>query len=538
MATVNGEPITLEQYGKQFASIHEGAMEKDQVRKMDPAELLERMIKVKLVVQEAENMGLDGLPEVQQAMEVFQQESLRNFLFGAHLRIINKADPKEIGKIYKELVKEIKLTSVRFDKEEDANAFQSSIKAGGDFSGLVAQAIREGKAKGSDKGSYIKPADLPPEMAGILSAMKSGEISPIIKAGNKFTILKIEAIRFPEDKEKRKEASRQALQRKRSASLKKYASSLVNKYVKYDKKLVKALDFEAEDPGFEKLLQDERPVAWIKGGNPVTVKDWANSLNKIFFHGIEQSIKQKRVNSKKDQALEQIVVKKAVLAEAKRRKFDRSAAYKRLVREYRNETLFGAFVQKAIDPDSRVSDEELKAYMQEHIADYTVPEAIRLELLVFTNKGDAEEAIGKLRAGADFPWMRANATGQADPSAVKEVMDFKGKMVPRSELPDGLQQAIAGAATGDLRLHTDREGLSYVVVVQEVVPSRSEEYESAKDRLAKRVFDEKRGKVLEDWMDKLRNASRIVVYAKGEQLRRLLETDAGQVNKHTRERPR
>lgn len=538
LATVNGEPITLEQYGKQFGSIHAGATGKDQVRKKDPAELLERMIKVKLVVQEAENMGMDGLPDVQQAIANFQQEALRNFLFGEHVRTINKADPKETDKIYKDLVKEIKPASVRFDKEEDANSFQSAVKAGGDFGVLAARAIEEGKAKGSGKGTYIKPADVPPEMAGILSGMKSGEVSPVIKVGNKFTILKVDAIRFPEDKEKRKEAAKLALQRKRSASLKIFTSSLEKKHAKYDNVLIKAMDFEAESPGFEKLLQDERPVAWIKGEDPVTVKDWAESLNKIFFHGIDQAIKQKRVNSKKDQSLEQIVTRKVLFKEAKRRKIDQSAAYKGMVMDFRNELLFGAFVQKVVDPESRGSDEELKAYLQEHIADYTVPEAIRLELLVFTTKEDAEEAIGKLRAGADFQWMRANATGQADPSAVKEMTDFKGKLVSKAELPDGLKQAVAGAATGDLRLHTGPEGLSYVVVVQEVVPPRPEEYESVKDRVAKRVFDEKRGKVLETWMDKLKKASKVVVYAKGEQLRRLLETDARPVKKHTRETPR
>lgn len=523
VAKVNGEPITLEEYGKEFAAVHATATESAKVRKMDPADLLERMIKTRLVVQEAETMGLDTLPEVRKALEFFEQETMRNFLFGEHLRTVKKPDPKEVDKVYKELVKEAKLSSVRFDKKEDAESFRSAIEAGGDFRGLAARAAGEGKAKGSDKGTNVKLSDVPPEMAGILSGLKPGQVSPVIATGNKYTVLKVEAIRFPESKEKRKQAANEALQRKRSASLRKYVGSLEKKHVKYDKKLVKEIDFEAEAPGFANLLADERPVAWIAGENPVTVKDWTEALQKEFFHGVDEAIKKKRLNKRKDLVLDQIVSKKAVLREAKRRRIDQLAGYREMVAEYRTQVLFGTFVQKVVDPESRTSEEELKAYLQEHITDFTVPEAMRLGLLVFNTREDAEEAIAKLRAGADFQWMRANATGQADPSAVKQVMEIDGKLVYRFELPDELKQAVAGAAAGDLRLHGGREGLSYVVVVQEVVPSRPEDYETAKDRLSERVFKEKRVKVLEGWMEKLRSASRVEIYAKGEQIRRLME---------------
>lgn len=526
VAAVNGEPITLREYGNEFASIHEGATEKEQIRKKDPGELLERMIKIKLIVQEAENIGLDGLPDVQKAIGVFEQNTLRALLFTDRTRNIRTADPKEIAKIYKESVKEIKVDAVLLDSEEDAKSLRSAIKEAGDFSGPVKKMIEEGKGKGSGTSGYVKAAELSPEVARVVSEMKAGEVSPIINLGKKFTILKVEAFRFPDNAAKRTEAEREARNRKGAAELRKYVSTLQKKYVKYNDNVLKSLDFEADEPGFEKLLNDARPVAWIKGEKPVTVMELAEELHKVFFHGIEQSIKQKRVNSKKDQTLEQMLMKRVVQKEAKRRKLDQSPMFKERVGEYRKELLFGTFVQKVIDPENRVDDEELRTFMKEHIADYTAPERIRVDFLVFTNKDDAEGAIGKLRDGADFQWLRSNAPGQADPSTVKEVLELGGKLLLKSELPDAIAQAASGAGAGDLRLQAGADGLFYVIAVQEVVPSRPEEYENVKDRLAQRVFNEKRVKALEEWMERLKSASKVEIYVQGKQLRQLLETRA------------
>jgi len=522
LATVNGEPITLNNYRKQFASIHEGATGNEQVRKKDPAEILDRMINGMLVVQEAVTMGLDELPEVRDALEKQRDETLRSLLFNDRVRIVRTPGPKEVDRIYKDSVREIKGASILLDKEEDARSLLAAIKGGGDFAALVTKAVEEGKGKGSGEGDYVKSSGLPPEVSRIVSGLKAGEVSPVISTGKKFTILKVSAVRFPQDSAKRKEAEKAALQTKRTDALKKYVTSLETKYVKRDVKAIKAADFEAETPGFAAMLKDGRPVARIAGESPVTVKDWAESLNRIFFHGIEQAIKQKRLNSKKGQALEQILAKRVVLKEAKRKKLDRSATFRERVDEYRNELLFGVFVRKVIGPESRPTDEELEAFLREHIAEYTVPERIRLDLLVFADRRAAEDAIGKLREGADFQWMRTNAPGQAEPSAASGIMEANGVLVARSELPDGLAQAVAGAGAEDLRLHSSPKGLYAVIAVREVLPSRPEGFESTKDRLESRVANEKRRKALEDWMEKLRKGSRVEVHAKGERIQRLL----------------
>lgn len=526
VASVNGEPIALDEYARQFASIHEGATGNEQVSKKDPGELLERMVRIALVVQEAENIGLDDLPEFKAAIGSFQEDTLKNLLFQDRLRTVVKADPKEIDKVYKNLVKEVKIASILLDTEEDAKSLVSLIKETGDFPGSVDKYIGQGKGKGSSSASFLKADELSPDVARLISGMKPGDVSPIIRIGNKFTIIKVEAFRFPDNPEKRKEAGKQALNLKRDAELRKYVKSLEKKYVKYDDKLMKTLDFEAEASGFATLLKDERPLVRIQGEKPVTVKDLAEALQKIYFHGIEQAIQQKRVNTKKQQALEQIVVKRIVHKEAMRRKFDRSPSFTERAREFRKELLFGIFVQKVIDPENRVSDDELKSFMKEHIAEYTVPEQILVDLLVFANKGDAEEAIVKLRNGADFQWLRSNASGQVDPSRVKDLMDLSGKILPRSEMPGVIGQAIAGAGEGDFRLQADPDGNFLVIAVRHVDPPRPEEFEKVKDRLAVRVFNQKRVKALEGWMDKLKEASKVEIYVQGPQLRKLLETRA------------
>ncbi|MBP2690096.1 MAG: hypothetical protein H6Q83_2283, partial [Deltaproteobacteria bacterium] len=80
VAVVNGEPISLEEFERVLASLHEGAGEKPAGGRRDYSDLLRRLIDGKLVLQEARNIGLDTLPEVRETVKMFEQQTLRQTL--------------------------------------------------------------------------------------------------------------------------------------------------------------------------------------------------------------------------------------------------------------------------------------------------------------------------------------------------------------------------------------------------------------------------------------------------------------------------
>jgi parvulin-like peptidyl-prolyl isomerase len=522
LARINGEPLTLEEFERALAGIHTGTADNTQRSLPHPSQLLDRLINGKLVLQEARNIGLDELPEVQSAEKAFEEDTLRGMLYGYHVRNILKPDPKEVEKRYREAVKEVKAISVLFDKEEDAKRLEVDVKAGGKFEELAQKMISEKVAKGSVEGQYLKFRSLSPEVAKAVSLLKKGEVSPSIPIGKQFSLLKLEDIRYPKDKAAQEQAKKEALQVKKVSSLKKYTEGLRKKYVKVDRKLFDKIDYEAAEPGFEKLREDQRVVARVKGEKPVTVGDLTATLEKKFFHGAERAAGEKKINRKKDAVLEEILNKRITLLEAKKQKLERTKYFKERAQENRDGVLFGAFVQKVIAPDVRVGDEELKEFYQAHIGEYTFPEMVRIDGLLFSDKKTAEAAIEKLRKGADFQWLRTNAEGQVDPAKGENLLEFKAQLLDATLLPERVRKAISGAAPGEYRLYADPGNAYYVLDLLERFPSKPMPLETVKGELEKKVFAEKLQRVLRDWEEKLRKASDVKIYATGKNLDRIV----------------
>ena len=512
VATVNDEPITLEEYNQELASLHAGVIEEKEVGKTKESELLRRLINMHLIVQEARRIGLDELPEVKNMVDVYSRVTLRELLIERHLKDV-KPDEKDVERLYKELTKEWKIKSVVFEKEDGAKKMEEEIKAGGDFDAVAKRVLADGTAKGGEEGEYLKSKDLLPQIAQTVSKMNVGSISPIIQVGTGFVILRIEHIRFPENPEAKKLAIEQALYLRKGRLFEDYKDTLIKKYAKVHKETLEGLDYESKEPGFQRLLEDKRVVAEIRGEKPISVGELTDDLRQQFFHGIQTAIESKRLNERKVPVLEEIVYKRIFRKEALRLGIDKTEVYKNKVKQYENSVIFGVFVQKAVVPEVKVTEEEIRAYYNKHIEEYTLSEMVKIRSLAFAKRNDAEGAVEKLRNGTELQWLMENGEGQVDKNA-RNLLTFEGKLLTTRDLPEGVRKVISGAKPGDFRLYASPEGYFYVVSIQDVVPARPQPFEEANETIANKIFSEKLNKAVEDWADKLGVASDVKVYLK------------------------
>lgn len=512
LATVNGEPITLDEFSQELVSLHAAMVGEKKVGKVNESELLKRLINTRLILQEARRTGLNELPEMKEMGDVFSKGTMREQLIERQLKGI-KADEKEIEKIYRESIKEWKIDSVILEKEEDGKKMEGEIKAGRPFEEAAKTFIAAGTAKGGEEKDYLGRKDLLPQISDTLSKMKIGSVSPIIRVSNGFVILKLQDIRYPENPEAKKQARQEALNHARERATAYYKDALIKKYVKIHKDILDRLDYESKEPGFQKLLGDKRTVAEIAGEKPITVGELTESIQQQFFHGIERAIEEKRVNEKKLSVFQDMLQKRILRKEALRLGIDKTAKFKNSVKEYENSVLFGAFIQKAVAPDVKLKEEEVKNYYNQHIGEYTYPEMMKISSLVFKKRNDAEDAMDKLRKGTELQWLKTNAEGQVDKDA-KDLLSFEGKFLTTKDLPEGLRKAIVGAKPGNLRLYANPEGYFYVLSIQDVAPAKPQPYEEAKETIAKLLYNEELNKAVEDWADKLRAASNVKIYLK------------------------
>jgi len=519
LAVVNGEPITLDEFLRQLDRVHSGVGEEARADRQDPSALLERLVDVKLIVQEARAIGLDETPKIKRALETHCRQTLRSMLLAAHARTLPGPDPQEVDRLYKDSVRQYGVTSILVEDEHLAAEFVAGLERGDAFDATAAEWVAAGKATGGEAPRYMPTGELSAAVAETLAGMEVGEVSPPIPLGERVAFVKLTGIRYPEDPEARDRALAEATKQNTARLLKLYLEGLRDRHTVVDESVLAGLDFEAQDPGFDALLEDDRAVAKVAGEDPVTVGMLAEELQERFFHGVGGAASKGKVNDKVPQTLDTLLVDRAALVEARRLKLDTTAEYEARVDEYLEGVLFGAFVERIVEPDVRLSDEVLRGYFDQHLDEYSSPPMMRIDSLVFAEREGAERAIDKLRKGADFQWMRANAGGQVAPT---DRDPGTGKLVPTADLPEGVRKAVVGAEVGEARFYADPGGTYRVLFVRQIVPAQPTSFEAVKEQLAGTVFRQQRRAAVDDWTARLRAASEIEVFASGDELLALL----------------
>ncbi len=509
VATVDEETVTLRELTRAIAGSHGGRAETTHAGKKDFAPILDRLIEARLLAREAREMGIAELPEYKTSVEAFRQTAGRELLQAEVVKDI-KADPAEVEKLFRQRVREWKVRSVLVAKQEDAKQIQPQVKAGKKFEDVAKQLVAEKKAKGGEESAFIGRAQALPEVLAALEKMKVGEVSAPVKLKDGFAVLKVEDMRYPEDAKIRAEVSQASIARQNKAALKKYYDALVKRYARTDEALLKSVDFEAKKPGIEALKKDKRVIARIEGGKPVTVGDLAEAVAQGFFHGVKTAVEEKRVNRDKMSVFDALLSERIVPLEVKRAGIDATAEYKARVADFENSLLFSKFLEKAVLPELKVSDDQLKKYYAEHKKEFTYPTFYKVESLAFTSLKGAEAAVKQLRGGTDYRWLNANAEGQVKASDRKLGLDGT---LAATGLPKDLANLLSGVKKGDYRLYGDDAAQQYYAIhVMDVVGATEQPFEAAKEGINQKLFEDALTSAIKTWAGKLRKASQVKVF--------------------------
>jgi parvulin-like peptidyl-prolyl isomerase len=519
LARVNGEPVTAEDLRWQIGTLHEGMTETEgMVERPDPLALLQRVIDAKLIVQEARNIGLDELPEVDSTLEMGRKELLKRLLIDERIKEIHEGDPAAVEDLYVQIVQEVRVRSVLFQTREDATAFASAVRGETSFEQALASFVESGKAvtKGEE---YLRVREMRPEVAAAVVALEPGSVTAPLDVPGGVAVIRLLDVRVPEDAEARAAAEETALTYRRQAALLDYTEEMRQRYVKVDEEVRDSLDFDSDESDLETYRNDDRILAEVKGAEPVTVSELTRRVEQVFYHGLDRAAERKRINDKLPGVLDRIVLERAMESEAKRLGIEDGPAFRSARKAQEESILFGTFVRRVVNPEIQLSDEKLEALYAEHLDDYSTPAMIRLQGLPFKDREHAEAGLEKLRQGSDLKWMRANAGGLVDePDEGEELLAFDGRLVTLASLPPGIQDAVVGASAGDFRLYAQPDGAFYVLAVVEVFPSRPREFAEVRDQLLQRAFLLEREKAIDVWTDELRKASEIEVRADAAQL--------------------
>ena len=509
-ATAADDTITVGQLSRALATMHE-APQKDGAApaSKDFRPILDRLVNARLLLGEAREMGIADLPEVKDVLTNFEKVGAREMLQERVMKDV-KPDAKEVEQSYREAVRELKVRSVLFPRQTDANTFHTAVKAGGDFAALAKKAVADKKAKGDGEAQFVRVNNMAPQVAVKLMKLKPGQLADPIKLPEGIAIARLEDIRYPEgDAAARAEAEKQSLLKQKKLALQKYYDGLVKRYATIDKALLKKLDFQAKKPGIDALEKDKRIVARIQGAEPITVGELTKNVKLQFFHGIERAVNEKKVNAQIYPTFDAILSDRIVPLEARRVGIVDSAEYKRRRAAQEDGAVFSLFVKRVIVPQVKLTEKDVRAYYDSHKKEFAYPVFFRLDGLAYENVKDAQAALDRLRAGTDLKWLKANTTGQL--SEHKAKYKFGGVPIAATAMPDDLRKQLTAAKVGDVRLFTEGEQ-SYVVRVSEVTPESQKPFDEVKADLQEKLFFEKVNAAVADYTTKLRKVQPVKVY--------------------------
>lgn len=511
VAIVNADSISLDEFALQL----DPSVDRTRLRQgrgtAKEVELLDRLVTIKLVVQEAETMGLDEVAEIKKQVDVSSREILREVLMQRLVKDV-RPDPAAVEKQFRDLVREWKTTSLLFQDEASAQRARMEIANGTPFQQVAAKAVAAKKAAADQDNAYHPKQNYLPQIADEIAKLRVGGLSPIIRLQAGYALVKVVAVRYPENAKARAEARKRVLDDQHQAALKVHEQALRTKYVGIDHAVLKGLNYEDPQVTIDGLLKDKRFVANIKGGPPVTVGDLTDYLRMQFFHGTDQARQRKEMNERKEAALDAMVGRRLLNVEAVRLGIDKTNVYRDRVNGYKDSLIFDSFIQKVIVPDNKMKEEEVKRYYTAHLKEYSNPEMLKVKSLAFSARPAAESAMRKLRDGTDYGWLAANAEGQMKGGS--GVLAFDGRPVTTDSMPAGLQKALAGSKSGDHRLYASPEGPFYVLAVQQVIASNPKPYDEVRTEISQKLYSDKLKQAVDDYARKLRAQSKVAVYLK------------------------
>ena len=172
-AKVGDESISVEDVARALSVSHESMGAGAKAGKKDFGPALDRMIEVRLLIQEARAMGIADLPEIQASIAAYRESTLQELLKHEVTKDA-RPDPAVFEKQYRDATREWKIKSALFTKLADANAVKAAVASGKSFDDLLKQAVTDKKAKGGAAAEFIPRDRMLPEVVTVLESMQKG----------------------------------------------------------------------------------------------------------------------------------------------------------------------------------------------------------------------------------------------------------------------------------------------------------------------------------------------------------------------------
>lgn len=242
--------------------------------------------------------------------------------------------------------------------------------------------------------------------------------------------------------------------------------------------------------GFIGCESREKPgVVAMVGDKDITEEEF-----KRFVESLPEGLRSKKIGLDGGlEHLQALIDKELLLLEAEKRGLEQDREFSRKVNRDRDRRILRAFYDREIRDKLEITDEELRTYF----VDTGRNREVKLSLLSFRNKEEAEVALARIRRGARFETLAAQQKTGPDSASSDS---HEGKFLSKDAIPSALREQVFALKAGDI---SGPIAYKKGYLLAQVVGERPADFERYKGMLHDRVGKEKFRARREDIMREL-----------------------------------
>jgi len=247
--------------------------------------------------------------------------------------------------------------------------------------------------------------------------------------------------------------------------------------------------------------KSEGPVIAEVDGSPIAEGDFIKEISRV----PEWAREQFKDDEGKKKFIDELIKRELIYQYAQKMKLNNDADYLSKVEEFKKMTLVSMVLKKEVEEKSNVDDSEVRAFFDQNADKFTIGTKIKASHILVGTEEEAKDIEDRLSKGEKFGTLAkelSKDTGSA-PKGGDLGYFGRGQMVPEFE------QAALSLKPGEVSAPVKTRFGYHVIMLVDIQKGDPANFEQSKDSIKKQMLGEKRKKVFDSFVDKLKSDAKV-----------------------------